>query len=52
MNCYGLTEVVYENEEFNLLQHALNIEEEMRTTLNNMLLQPMPMLMECTYAYY
>ena len=29
LNCYGLTKkVVYENEEFNLLQHALNIEEE------------------------
>lgn len=27
LNCYGLTKkVVYENEEFNLLQHALNIE--------------------------
>ena len=30
LNCYGLTKkVVYENEEFNLLQHALNIEEGM-----------------------
>ena len=30
LNCYGLTKkVVYENEEFNLLQAALNIEEEM-----------------------
>jgi topoisomerase-4 subunit B len=28
LNCYGPTKkVVYENEEFNLLQHALNIEE-------------------------
>ncbi|HUX84296.1 MAG TPA: DNA topoisomerase IV subunit B [Chitinophagaceae bacterium] len=28
LNCYGLSKkVVYENEEFNLLQHALNIEE-------------------------
>jgi topoisomerase-4 subunit B len=28
LNCYGMTKkVVYENEEFNLLQHALNIEE-------------------------
>jgi topoisomerase IV subunit B len=27
LNCYGLTKkIVYENEEFNLLQHALNIE--------------------------
>jgi len=29
LNCFGLTKkIVYENEEFNLLQHALNIEEE------------------------
>jgi topoisomerase-4 subunit B len=28
LNCFGLTKkVVYENEEFNLLQHALNIEQ-------------------------
>ena len=30
LNCYGMTKkVVYENEEFNLLQAALNIEEDM-----------------------
>lgn len=30
LNCYGLTKkIVYQNEEFNLLQHALNIEESM-----------------------
>ncbi len=30
LNCFGLTKkVVYENEEFNLLQHALNIEDMM-----------------------
>ncbi len=30
LNCYGLTKkIVYENEEFNLLQAALDIEEEM-----------------------
>ncbi len=30
LNCYGLTKkIVYENEEFNLLQNALNIEEGM-----------------------
>ena len=30
LNCYGLTKkVVYENEEFNILQAALNIEEDM-----------------------
>lgn len=30
LNCFGMTKkVVYENEEFNLLQHALNIEEGM-----------------------
>ncbi|NJB87727.1 topoisomerase-4 subunit B [Lewinella marina] len=29
LNCFGLTKkVVYENEEFNLLQHALNIEDD------------------------
>ena len=28
LNCYGLTKkIVYENEEFNLMQHALNIED-------------------------
>lgn len=30
LNCFGLTKkIVYENEEFNLLQHALNIEDGM-----------------------
>ena len=30
LNCFGLTKkVVYQNEEFNLLQHALNIEDSM-----------------------
>jgi len=30
LNCFGLSrKVVYENEEFNLLQHALNIEEDL-----------------------
>ena len=30
LNCFGLSrKVCYENEEFNLLQHALNIEEEL-----------------------
>ena len=30
LNCYGLTKkVVYENEEFNLLQHALSIEDSL-----------------------
>ncbi|MDX2247385.1 MAG: DNA topoisomerase IV subunit B [Bacteroidia bacterium] len=30
LNCFGLTKkVVYENEEFNLLQHALDIEDEL-----------------------
>lgn len=30
LNCFGLTKkVVYENEEFNLLQHALNIEQDL-----------------------
>ncbi|NID12688.1 DNA topoisomerase IV subunit B [Fibrivirga algicola] len=32
LNCFGLTKkVVYENEEFNLLQHALDIEEGLDT---------------------
>jgi topoisomerase IV subunit B len=36
LNCYGLTKkVVYENEEFNLLQHALNIEDGMDTLRYN-----------------
>ncbi|GAA4458604.1 DNA topoisomerase IV subunit B [Rurimicrobium arvi] len=36
LNCFGLTKkVVYENEEFNLLQHALNIEEGMDTLRYN-----------------
>jgi topoisomerase-4 subunit B len=36
LNCYGLTKkVVYENEEFNLLQHALNIEEGLDTLRYN-----------------
>ncbi len=30
LNCYGMTKkVVYQNEEFNLLQHALNIEDSL-----------------------
>nr|MBA3675421.1 type IIA DNA topoisomerase subunit B [Chitinophagaceae bacterium] len=36
LNCFGLTKkVVYENEEFNLLQHALNIEESYETLRYN-----------------
>ena len=36
MNCYGLTKkVVYENEEFNLLQSALNIENEIENLRYN-----------------
>ncbi len=36
LNCFGLTKkVVYENEEFNLLQHALNIEDGMETLRYN-----------------
>jgi len=32
LNCYGLTKkIVYENEEFNLLQHALDIEDGLDT---------------------
>jgi topoisomerase-4 subunit B len=36
LNCYGLTKkVVYENEEFNLLQHALDIEESLENLRYN-----------------
>ena len=36
LNCYSLTKkVVYENEEFNLLQHALDIEEGLETLRYN-----------------
>ncbi len=36
LNCYGLTKkVVYENEEFNLLQAALNIEDDMENLRYN-----------------
>ncbi len=36
LNCYGLTKkVVYENEEFNLLQHALDIEEDLENLRYN-----------------
>lgn len=36
LNCFGLTKkVVYENEEFNLLQAALNIEEDMENLRYN-----------------
>jgi topoisomerase-4 subunit B len=36
LNCFGLTKkVVYENEEFNLLQHALNIEDGIDTLRYN-----------------
>jgi topoisomerase-4 subunit B len=36
LNCFGLTKkIVYENEEFNLLQHALNIEESLENLRYN-----------------
>ncbi|GAB3898640.1 DNA topoisomerase IV subunit B [Larkinella knui] len=36
LNCFGLTKkVVYENEEFNLLQHALDIEDGLETLRYN-----------------
>jgi topoisomerase-4 subunit B len=44
--------IVYENEEFNLLQAALDIEDDMENLRYNiLLLQLMPMLMECTFDY-
>jgi hypothetical protein len=53
-NPYGMSEkkIVYENEEFNLLQAALDIEMIWRTCVTIiLLLQLMPMLMECTFDY-
>jgi topoisomerase-4 subunit B len=36
LNCYGLTKkIVYQNEEFNLLQHALDIEEDVENLRYN-----------------
>ncbi len=36
LNCFGLSKkIVYENEEFNLLQHALNIEDGLETLRYN-----------------
>lgn len=36
LNCFGLTKkIVYQNEEFNLLQHALNIEEDIENLRYN-----------------
>lgn len=36
LNCYGLTKkIVYQNEEFNLLQHALDIEEDIENLRYN-----------------
>ena len=36
LNCFGLTKkIVYENEEFNLLQHALNIEDSLENLRYN-----------------
>jgi topoisomerase IV subunit B len=36
LNCFGLTKkIVYENEEFNLLQHALDIEEDLENLRYN-----------------
>ncbi len=39
LNCYGMTKkVVYENEEFNLLQHALNIENSLEDLRYNQII--------------
>ena len=45
LNSFGLSKkVVYENEEFNLLQHALNIEDGVKTCDTTKSLSPqMPM---------
>ncbi len=49
LNCFGLTKkIVYENEEFNLLQHALNIEDGLKGCVTvKSSSQQMLMLMEC-----
>src|SRR5690606_3903022 len=54
LNSYGMTKkIVYENEEFNLLQSALNIEESLRDLpYINIVMETVAMLMVCTYAYY
>jgi topoisomerase-4 subunit B len=44
--------IVYENEEFNLLQAALDIEDDMENLRYNIVIATMPMLMECTFDYY
>ena len=39
LNCFGLTKkIVYQNEEFNLLQHALNIEEDIENLRYNQII--------------
>lgn len=52
MNCFGLTKkVVYENEEFNLLQAALNIEDGLDgLRYNKVIVLPMPTWTACTSA--
>ena len=52
LNCYGLTKkVVYENEEFNLLQAALNIEEDMENLrYNKVIIATDAMWTACTSA--
>ena len=52
LNCFGLTKkVVYENEEFNLLQAALNIEDGLDgLRYNKVIVLPMPTWTACTSA--
>ncbi len=49
LNCYSLTKrVVYENEEFNLLQHALNIED----SLDDLAIQSSSYCNRCRCRWY
>ena len=52
LNSFGLTKkIVYENEEFNLLQAALNIEDGLEgLRYNKVIMRPMPMWTVCTSA--
>ena len=54
LNCFGLSKkMVYENEEFNLIQAALNIEEDMDSLRYNKIILPqMQMWMVCILGYY
>src|SRR3546814_6435624 len=53
LNCFGLTKkVVYENEEFNLLQHALNIEDGLEGLRSEEHTSELQSLMRISYAVF